>query len=41
MHLEVVPNQETTTFLGSFKRMVARRERPAKVFSDNGKTFVG
>ena len=41
MHLEVLPNQETTTFLGSFKRMVARRGRPAKVFSDNGKTFVG
>ena len=41
MPLEVVPNQETTTFLGSFKRMVARRRRPAKVFSDNGKTFVG
>ena len=41
MHLEVVPNQETMTFLGSFKRMVARRGRPAKVFFDNGKTFVG
>ena len=41
MHLAVLPNQETTTFLGSFKRMVARRGRPAKVFSDNGKTFVG
>lgn len=23
LHLEVLPNQETTTFLGSFKRMVA------------------
>ena len=26
IHLEVLPNQETTTFLGSFKRMVARRK---------------
>ena len=41
IHLEVLPNQDSTTFLGSFKRMVARRGRPAKVFSDNGKTFVG
>ena len=41
MHLEVLPNQETMTFLGSFKRMVARRGRPAKAFSDNRKTFVG
>ena len=41
MHLEALPNQETTTFLGRFKRMVARRGRPAKVFSDNEKTFVG
>ena len=41
MYLEVLPSQETATFLGSFKRLVARRGRPAKVFSDNGKTFVG
>ncbi len=41
MHLEVLPNQETTTFLGSFKLMVARWGRPGKVYSDNEKTFVG
>lgn len=41
LHLEVLPNQGTTTFLRSFKHMVARRGTPAKVFSDNGKTFVG
>ena len=40
IHLEVLPNQETTTFPGSFKDMVARRGRPAKVFSAYGKTFV-
>ena len=41
LHLEVLPNLETSTFLGSFKRLIARRGRPAKVFSDNGRTFVG
>lgn len=41
IHLEVLPNQETTIFLGRFKRMAARRGRPAKVFYDNRKTFVG
>lgn len=41
LHLEVLPNQETSTFLRSLKHMVARRGRQAKVFSDNGKTFVG
>ena len=41
LHLEIVPNLETATFLGSLKRLVARRGRPAKIFSDNGRTFVG
>ena len=41
VHLEVLPNQETTTFLGSFKCMVGRQGSSDKVFSDNGKTFVG
>jgi len=35
LHLEVLPNQETTTFLQTFKHMVARRGRPAKAFSNN------
>ena len=41
LHLEVLPNLETVAFLGSLKRLVARRGRPAKIFSDNGRTFVG
>ena len=39
--LEVLPNLETTTFVGSLKRMIARRGRPTTTFSDNGRTFVG
>ena len=41
LHLEVLPNLETVTFLASLKRLVARRGRPSKIYSDNGKTFVG
>ena len=41
LYLEVLPNLETTTFLGSLKRLIARRGRPSKIFSDNGRTFVG
>ena len=40
LHLKILPNLETATFLGSLKRLVARHSRPAKIFSDNGKTFV-
>ena len=32
---------ETATFLGSLKRLVARRGRPSKIYSDNGQTFIG
>jgi len=38
--LDLLPSLETTEFLESFKRFIARRERPQKVYSDNGKTFV-
>ena len=40
LHLEILPNLETATFLGSLKWLVARHSQPAKIFSDNGKTFV-
>ena len=40
LYLEVLPNLETSVFLKSFKRFVARRGRPEKIYSDNGKTFV-
>ena len=41
LHLEVLPNLETSAFLGSLKCLVARRGRPAKVFSDDERSFVG
>ena len=41
LYLEVLPNLETTTFMASLKRFIARRGQPSVIFSDNGKTFVG
>ena len=41
LYLEVLANLETTTFLGSLKRLIARRGRPTTIFSHNGRTFVG
>ena len=41
LYLEVLQNLETTTFLSSLKRFIARRGRPVTMFSDNGGTFVG
>ena len=41
LFLEVLPNLEMKEFLRSLKRLIARRGRPAKIYSDNGKTFVG
>ena len=41
LYLEVLPNLETATFLGSLNRLMARRGRPSTIFSDNGRNFVG
>ena len=38
--LELLPSLETREFIKSFKRLVARRGRPSRVYSDNGSTFV-
>ena len=38
---EVLPNLATSEFLRNLKRLIARRGRPEKIYSDNGKTFVG
>jgi hypothetical protein len=39
VHLDLVPDMSTQTFLRSFKRFAARRGLPCRVISDNGKTF--
>ena len=38
--LELLPSLESTDFIRSLKLFIARRGRPSKVYSDNGKTFV-
>ena len=40
VYLELLPDQSTEEFRRSLKRFIARRGRPEKIFSDNGKTFV-
>lgn len=40
IHLELLSNQTTEEFIKAFKRFIARRGRPQKVYSDNGKSFV-
>ena len=41
LFLELLPNMETPEFLASLKRFIARRGRPERIYSDNGRTFVG
>ncbi|XP_049871181.1 uncharacterized protein LOC126370387 [Pectinophora gossypiella] len=41
IHLEVVSDMTSESFLAAFKRFVARRGHIAEVWSDNGTTFVG
>ena len=38
--LELLPTLEAREFIKSFKRLVARRGRPSRVYSDNGSTFI-
>ena len=40
VHLELLRNLETGTFIMSFKRFIARRGRPRVIYSDNGGTFI-
>ena len=40
VHLELVTNLETSTFLSCLRRLIARRGRPSVIYSDNGSTFV-
>ena len=39
VHLELVPDLSTSTFMNCFERFCGRRGIPSKVISDNGKTF--
>lgn len=41
LHLEVVTELTSDAFLATFRRFIARRGKPSKVFSDNGTNFVG
>ncbi len=41
VYLELLPTLEMDEFIRSFKRFVARRGRPRKVYSNNGSTFIG
>ena len=38
--LELLKDMTTEQFIQSFKRLVARKGKPEKVYSDNGKTFI-
>jgi transposase len=40
VHLELIKNLETTSFIPCLKRLIARRGRPRIIYSDNGATFV-
>ncbi|XP_057299538.1 uncharacterized protein LOC130630162 [Hydractinia symbiolongicarpus] len=40
LHLEVGTNNTASTFILAFRRFVARRGIPSKVYSDNGSNFV-
>ncbi|XP_033213951.1 uncharacterized protein LOC117171014 [Belonocnema kinseyi] len=41
VHLELVSNCTSATFLAAFQRVSSRRGRPAHLYSDNGTTFHG
>ncbi|XP_021964112.2 uncharacterized protein LOC110859463 [Folsomia candida] len=41
IHLEVVSDATTQAFLAALRRFVARRGKPADIYSDNGTNFVG
>lgn len=41
VHLELCSDLTTNAFLAAFARIVGRRGYPAKMMSDNGKTFIG
>ena len=40
IHLELVPDLRGSTFIRALKRFISRRGIPARILSDNGKTFI-
>jgi len=40
IHLELLSNQMTEEYKKAFKRFIARRGRPQKVYSDNRSSFI-
>ena len=40
LYLELTKTLETNEFISTLKRLIARKGRPEKIYSDNGKTFV-
>ena len=41
LYLELTKTMETEEFLSTLKQFIARKGRPVKIYSDNGRTFVG
>lgn len=41
VHIEKLNTMESDSFLNAFRRFIARRGRPDRVWSDNGSNFVG
>ncbi|KAL0881752.1 hypothetical protein ABMA27_001541 [Loxostege sticticalis] len=41
VHIELVTDLSTDSFLSALHRFIARRGKPLNIFSDNGKCFVG
>ena len=40
MYLHLTKTTETEEFIGTLKRLIARKGRLVKIYSDNGRTFV-
>lgn len=41
IHLELVSNLTTESFIACLRRFVSRRSKPSHIYSDNGTNFVG